>query len=145
MSFADELRKAEKRMKAQLEQEAAKKKRSKVVTKSSPQGGARTTVVSTSWQREDDIIAFYLAASGASKFFKENYSKKRKVAVRTMERQIVAFGHLLKNRNSSDITDQMRSVHAEFGSFDVKDLQKVVIAILRGEYNKVDLGTVIRR
>lgn len=130
MSFADELRQAEAKLKAQLEQESSKKK-----TGSKRKATTRTAKTSaSSWKIEDDIIALYLQMTEASKFFKENYSKKRKVPQRAMVRKMEVFRDMFKGRKNTDITDQMKTVFDEFAGYDAPDLQKIVIAILRGEY-----------
>lgn len=137
LSFADELRKAEKRMKAQIEQEAQKTQKKRRVAKKSPSGssGRSAVAVGGDWERADDIIAMYLYVTDGSKFFRENYSKKRKVAVSAMERRMAAFGDLIKGKAAEAITEQMRNVYQEFRAYSHPDLQQVVIKILRGEHD----------
>ena len=128
MSFADELREAEAKLKSQIEQESVKKK------SGTKKKSTRKKTSAASWKIEDDIIALYLQMTEASKFFKENYSKKRKVPQRALVRKMEVFKDVIKGRKNADCTDQMRQVFDEFGGYNPPDLQKIVIKILRGEY-----------
>lgn len=131
MSFADELRKAEAKLKAKIEQEAKRKKspgRRQVSTRTSPKSPSGESKI------EDDIVALYLELIQASKFLRENYAKKLKVPLRTMQRKMECFGELLKGRDHELATEQMKKVAHEFASMSTDALQKIVISILRNEY-----------
>lgn len=136
MSFADELRQAEARMKAQKEQEGKQRPKRKRATR---------TTASSEWLREDDIIALYLSLTNASKFFKENYSKKRKVSERAMVKRMDIFTLIHKGKNPTDACDQMKGVYQEYSDLDLKDYQKIVISILRGEFDPVNPTKVLRK
>lgn len=128
MSFADELKKAEQRLKAQKEQEANKKKPRRVVRTA---GGKTKTL--TSLSRDDEIIIYYLGRTQASKFIQENYSKKRKLPLRTVQRRMEAYFAICTGKKNDEITPSMRELHQELLRTDDKELQSMVIDILRGE------------
>lgn len=130
MSLADEIRAAAKRMQQQKTVDAKKK----TSTKSSRSPRSR----STEWKKEDEIIALYLYRCEASKFLKENYSKKRKISVRAMAMRMAVFEGLHKDKRRVDmkaVNPQTQQVFDEFGHIDVVELKDIVISILRGEYN----------
>lgn len=146
MSFADELKKAQARMKAAKLQESAAPRRRKKATGGGGTGRRRAV----EWTRENEIIAFYLYRSDASKFFKENYSSKRKISRSAMENRMALFQAIHRGRPAPDATSQTMSVFEEFKDTPVPDFQKTVISILRGEYHKAPAvptgsGAVVRK
>lgn len=142
MSFADELREAEKRLKKQQKEEAERGKRRRV---GGGGGGPRSGVArSTEWSWENEIVAFYLQKSASSKFLVENYATKRKMAPGTMKKRMEFYGTLMKNP-SADASAQERLLMTRFAAMEIPEMQKIVIAILRGEYRFQDEAVTVRR
>lgn len=145
MSFADELREAEKRLRKQQKEEAERGKRRRVGGGGGGGGGSRPGVArSTEWSWENEIVALYLQKSASSKFLVENYATKRKVAPGSMKKRMEFYGHLIKNPNG-DASTQERQLLSRFGAMPNPELQKIVIAILRGEYRFQDEAITVRR
>tara|TARA_B100001094_G_C18137275_1_gene775838 strand:- start:808 stop:1245 length:438 start_codon:yes stop_codon:yes gene_type:complete len=143
MSFADELKVEKAKMLAQKEEE---KKR----TKKSSGGGKKVVTRSRNsvWKFEDEVIAMYLELSGGSKFLTENYSRKRQVSLRAMQTRMAIFGDLHKSKKVKDLDEQTQSVYDKYKDFELPELQKVVISILRGENQPMtatDDSAVIRK
>ncbi len=136
MSFADQLRAEKAKLEAQKRQENTKKKRS---PKKSSGTGSRSRTVE--WKFEDEVIALYLYLSDASKFFKENYSMKRKISVRAMSMKMSVFESLHRGKSQTNVNDQTLAVYDKYRDYEIKALQKVVISILRGEHDPAELRT----
>lgn len=144
MSFADELREAEKRLRKQQKEEAERGKRRRVGGGGGG-GGARPGVArSTEWSWESEIVALYLQKSASSKFLIENYATKRKMAPGAMKKRMEFYGHLIKNPHS-DASAQERQLLSRFAAMPNPELQKIVIAILRGEYRFEEEAITVRR
>lgn len=138
MSFADELREAEKRLKSLAKEEGARAKGSR--RRGSGGGGGSGKSGPTEWKVEDEIIALYLLMSESSKFLKENYSTKRKISPRSMSLRMGVFAGMLKGQEPDGISQQTQLVFKKFSRVPVKELQKLVIAILRGDHDPADLS-----
>ena len=128
MSFADELREAERRMKALKDQESTKKKTGK--------GGARKGRAQV-WTRDDEVIAFFLMRSQSTKFIKENYAKKRKISARAMSMRMALFESMVKGNATKEISPQTQGVFDEFATMEIQQMKDTVIDILRAGHPKV--------
>lgn len=127
MSFADDLRAAEKRLKKLNEEEKTRK-----TTKKKSAG----TSSAADWTWENEIIALFLYLSKASKFIKENYSKKRKISPRAMTMRMAIFEAIHKGKPQKNIAEQTQLVFDTHARLDIKELQGIVVSILRGEYER---------
>ncbi len=124
MSLSNELKAAKARMEAQ------KKEEEKRVKKKSKRQG------STVWKFEDEVVALYLYLANASKFLRENYSKKRKISVRAMSLKISTFEAIDRGKSKDVINPQTQQVYDTYSGMPVEDLLKVVISIHRGEFTR---------
>lgn len=125
MSLSDDLKQAEKRLKSIQEQEKAKKPARK-----------KTRASAADWTWENEIVALFLYRSSASKFIKENYSKKRKVSTRAMTMRMAMFESIDKGRPQKNVTEQSKEVFKQHSQIEIKELQTIVVSILRGEYER---------
>lgn len=139
MSFADELRQAEKRLKNLAKEETTRAKGSRRKT-GGGSGGGTGPARSTEWKVEDEIIALYLQMSESSKFLKENYSTKRKISSRSMALRMGVFASLMKGVEPDGLTEQTKLVFKKFSRMPVKELQKLVISILRGDNDPAEVS-----
>lgn len=130
MSLADDLRAAEKRLKKLNEEEKTRK-----TTKKSA-GGTGTRARVADWTWDNEIIALFLYRSKASKFIRENYSKKRKISPRAMTMRMAIFESLCKGKPVRNLGEQTQKVFDEYAVIEIKELQNVVVSILRGEFSR---------
>jgi len=126
MSLNDEFKAAKKRFLAQQEQEKAK-----ATTKKKSQKSQK----SAEWTFENEIVAYYLQKFQASKFIKENYSKKLNVSARSMSIRMTMFKDLGLGGKPKALGTHSLGVIEKYGSFPADELLKVVISILRNEFN----------
>jgi hypothetical protein len=138
MSLSDELKRAaEKMKKAQLEDRLAPKRRVASAPRGSSAGSAAGSSRNAPWSKQDEVIALYLCLAGSGKFLKENYAKKRKVSLASMQRKIDSFEELRKGKAVPAIADQTKEIFDRYSKLEIDELQKIVISILRGECHEL--------
>lgn len=123
MSLSNELKAAKARMEAQKKEEGKRQKK-------------KTKRQATVWSFEDEVVALYLYRADATKFLKENYSKKRKVSVRAMSMKISTFESIDRGKTKGEVSPQTQQVFDTYSTIPVEDLLKVVISIHRGEFTR---------
>ena len=124
MSLADELKRAQSRM------DLAKKEQNKKPVARKSKARAATS----NWTVEDEIIALYLMLSSANKFLIENYALKRNLSKSAMATRMTKFKTLTSTRPDKGLSPQTLAVFDEYSDYDLDDLQKIVISILKHEY-----------
>ena len=72
--------------------------------------------------------------SGANKFLIENYALKRNISKSAMSTRMTKFKTLNSKRPDTGISAQTLAVFEQYSGMEIKELQKIVISILKHEY-----------